>query len=70
MHIRFNRALRGDYGRARPGDVKLVSKDIGKSLVHRGLAVEVEGPDEEPEGDEADATKKAKGAKTSKPADE
>lgn len=47
MHIRFNRSLRGDYGRAKPGDVKLVSKEIGKSLVSRGLAEEVDGPDED-----------------------
>lgn len=42
MHIRFNRSLRGDYGRARVGDVKLVEPDVGKSLVQRGLAVEVD----------------------------
>ncbi|GLK49497.1 hypothetical protein GCM10017620_24700 [Brevundimonas intermedia] len=46
MHIRFNRALRGDYGRAKVGDVKLVEKDVGKSLVKRGLAEEVEPPEE------------------------
>lgn len=44
MHIKFNRSLRGDYGRARVGDVKLVDKDVGKSLVDRGLAVEVDAP--------------------------
>jgi endonuclease YncB( thermonuclease family) len=44
MHIKFNRSLRGDYGRARVGDVKLVEKDVGKSLVERGLAVEVDAP--------------------------
>ena len=44
MHIRFNRPLRGDYGRAKVGDVKLVSKEVGKSLVQRGLAVEVAAP--------------------------
>lgn len=44
MHIRFNRSLRGDYGRAKVGDVKLVEKDIGKSLVKRGLAEEVDAP--------------------------
>ncbi len=59
MHIRFSRSLRGDYGRAKPGDVKLVSKEIGKSLVTRGLAEEVEAP-----ADEADAeTKPGKGRK-------
>nr|WP_312296119.1 hypothetical protein [Brevundimonas diminuta] len=42
MHIRFNRSLRGDYGRARAGDVKLVEPEVGKSLVKRGLAVEVD----------------------------
>lgn len=47
MHIRFNRALRGDYGRAKIGDVKLVSKDIGKKLVQRGLAVEVPAPEDD-----------------------
>lgn len=46
MHIKFKRPLRGDYGRARVGDVKLVEKDIGKSLVERGLAVEVDAPKE------------------------
>lgn len=44
MHIRFQRPLRGDYGRAKAGDVKMVAKDIGKSLVQRGLAVEVPAP--------------------------
>ena len=67
MHIRFNRSLRGDYGHARPGDVKLVTKDIGKNLVSRGLAVEVEAPADAPaepatEGD-APAAKDAKPAK-------
>lgn len=57
MHIRFNRPLRGDYGRANVGDVKLVSKDVGKSLVRRGLAVEVDGP---PEDEEQAADAKAK----------
>lgn len=42
MYIRFKRALRGDYGRARAGDVKLVEPDVGKSLVQRDLAVEVD----------------------------
>lgn len=42
MHIKFKRSLRGDYGRARVGDVKLVEPDVGKSLVQRGLAVEVD----------------------------
>lgn len=56
MHIRFNRALRGDYGRARPGDVKLVTKEIGKRLVQRGLAVQVEAPDDA-EDDEAKAAR-------------
>lgn len=42
MHIRFNRSLRGDYGRARAGDVKLVEPEVGKNLVKRGLAVEVD----------------------------
>lgn len=42
MHIRFKRSLRGDYGRARAGDVKLVEPEVGKSLVQRGLAVEVD----------------------------
>ena len=46
MHIKFNRSLRGDYGRARVGDVKLVEKEVGKSLVQRGLAVEVKAPKE------------------------
>lgn len=46
MHIRFNRSLRGDYGRAKVGDVKLVEKDVGKSLVKRGLAEEVDAPEE------------------------
>lgn len=41
MHIKFNRSLRGDYGRARAGDIKLVEPEIGKSLVTRGLAAEV-----------------------------
>jgi len=45
MHIRFNRPLRGDYGRAKVGDVKMVEAHIGKSLVQRGLAVEVDAPD-------------------------
>lgn len=40
MHIRFNRSLRGDYGRVRPGDVRLVSKEVARSLIGRGLAVE------------------------------
>lgn len=57
MHIRFNRSLRGDYGRARVGDVKMVTKDIGKSLIHRGLAEEVEGPSDE---DQPDKKQKAK----------
>lgn len=47
MHIKFNRPLRGDYGRARVGDVKLVGKEVGKSLVARGLAVEVDPPKDE-----------------------
>jgi hypothetical protein len=55
MHIKFNRALRGDYGRARVGDVKLVSAAIGKSLINRGLAVEVDKPADEP-ADEATET--------------
>lgn len=42
MHIKFKRSLRGDYGRARAGDVKLVEPEVGKSLVQRGLAVEVD----------------------------
>lgn len=42
MFIRFNRSLRGDYGRARAGDVKLVEAEVGKNLVKRGLAVEVD----------------------------
>lgn len=64
MHIRFNRSLRGDYGRARPGDVKLVSREIGKSLVQRELAVEVEGPDEvEPAEDASSSQAKARKAK-------
>lgn len=46
MHIRFNRSLRGDYGRAKAGDVKLVEKDVAKSLIKRGLAEEVEAPEE------------------------
>ncbi len=58
MHIRFNRSLRGDYGRAKPGDVKLVTKEIGKSLIARGLADEVDGPEENPEaGDDAKPAK-------------
>lgn len=61
MHIRFNRSLRGDYGRAYPGDVKMVSKEIGKSLVARGLADEVEAPAE-------DAEAEAKPGKGKKPA--
>ena len=47
MHIRFNRSLRGDYGRARVGDVKMVEAAVGKSLVQRGLAAEVEAPSED-----------------------
>lgn len=47
MHIRFNRALRGDYGRVRPGDVKLVSKDVARSLISRGLAVETVAPEDD-----------------------
>lgn len=62
MHIRFNRALRGDYGRAKPGDVKMVSAAIGKSLIQRGLAVEVDAPADEPEGD-AEQTGKTGAAK-------
>jgi len=42
MHIRFNRSLRGDYGRARAGDVKLVEPEVAKSLIERGLAVEAD----------------------------
>ena len=42
MYIKFKRSLRGDYGRARAGDVKLVEPDVGKSLVQRDLAVEVD----------------------------
>jgi len=62
MHIRFNRSLRGDYGRARVGDVKLVEPDVGKSLVQRGLAVEV---DEKEAAAAADASnKKAEAAIT------
>lgn len=62
MHIRFNRSLRGDYGRARVGDVKLVEPDVGKSLVQRGLAVEV---DEKEAAAAADASnEKAKAAIT------
>ncbi|MGV3580004.1 hypothetical protein [Brevundimonas sp.] len=60
MHIRFNRSLRGDYGRAKPGDVKLVSKEVGKSLIARGLAVEVEAPADEPGGDGEDAETKGR----------
>lgn len=47
MHIRFNRSLRGDYGRAQVGDVKMVTPEVGKSLVRRGLAAEVQAPTEE-----------------------
>lgn len=60
MHIRFNRSLRGDYGRAKAGDVKLVEKDVGKSLVKRGLAVEVDAAKE--------TEKKSPGKAETKPA--
>ena len=62
MHIRFNRALRGDYGRAKVNDIKLVEKDVGKSLVQRGLAVEVEAPPED-ETEGGETKPKAKGGK-------
>ena len=61
MHIRFKRSLRGDYGRAYPGDVKMVSREVAKSLITRGLAEEVEAPAEEAEAD-------AKPGKGKKPA--
>lgn len=53
MHVRFNRSLRGDYGKARVGDIKMVPADVGKSLIQRGLAEEVPDP--------ASTQKKAKG---------
>lgn len=63
MHIRFNRSLRGDYGRARVGDVKLVEKDVGKSLIERGLAVAVDGPADAPEGEGTETPTEGKGRK-------
>lgn len=63
MHIQFKRSLRGDYGRARAGDVKLVEPDVGKSLVQRGLAVEVdEAAAKAAEKAAADKVKAASGA--------
>lgn len=62
MHIRFNRPLLGDYGQARVGDVKMVTKEVGKSLVQRGHAVEVEAPDED-EADGGETKPKGKGGK-------
>lgn len=44
MFVRFAKALRGDYGRARKGDVREVNADIAKKLVQRGYAVETKGP--------------------------
>lgn len=41
MRIRFNKPLRGDYGRAARGEVKDVADDVAKSLIGRGLAVDV-----------------------------
>ena len=35
MFVRFKKALRGDYGRARKGDVREVNADIAKKLVNR-----------------------------------
>lgn len=61
MHIRFQRPLRGDYGRAKVGDVKLVTKEIGKSLVKRGLAVEVDGPADGAEEAEVDTQTEVEG---------
>lgn len=48
MHIRFLRPLRGDYGRAKVGDVKLVTNEAGKSLVQRGLAEPAAAPKDRP----------------------
>ena len=44
MFVRFNKSLRGDYGRARKGDVREVNADIAKKLLQRGYAVETKGP--------------------------
>lgn len=42
MKIQALQGLRGDYGRARRGDVlDDVTDDVAKSLIARGLAVEV-----------------------------
>lgn len=66
MHIRFNRPLRGDYGRAKTGDVKLVTKEIGKSLIARGLAEEVEAPADAPDADGDTETETKGGRKPAK----
>lgn len=67
MHIRFNRPLRGDYGRAKTGDVKMVTKEVGKSLIARGLAEEVDAAADAPDAPDSDTEQtEAKGRKAAK----
>lgn len=66
MYVRFNKSLRGDYGRAARGDVKMVTKEVGKSLIDRGLAEEAAAPDDQP-ADHPEPAKEVAGKAKGKP---